>query len=299
MNRQMVLAHYCENHILELPVDLYGLRDIKPVLFNNDSAIFYKDLESDLANIEFHTRLPCIVYIQAGHEVITTSENQSIEVGPGEVIYLPKGLNLHSDYFHTGDGLSAFLLFIGADVLAKFLCFGQTPSTVKQNEDAIVKLKAGRAVQSYFTALNAIYDSLDNYSPLLEIKLLEILHLLDINDSRQLRASLLAVQKGGVKRNIKRMIDQYAVSNLSAKQLAALSGRSLSTFNREFKALYGTTPKQWLIGRRIEQAHKLLSTQQWSVTDAALEVGYSNVSHFIAAFKKKYGKTPNEIKQQS
>ncbi|MCG7983583.1 MAG: AraC family transcriptional regulator [Candidatus Thiodiazotropha lotti] len=299
MNRQMALAHYCEDHILELPEDLFGLRDIKPVLFNNKSSIFYKDLESDLANIEFHTRLPCIVYIQAGHEVITTSGNQSIEVGPGEVIYLPKGLNLHSDYFHTEDGLNAFLLFIGADVLAKFLSSGQTPSTVKQNEDAIVKLQAGRAVQNYFSAFYTIYDSLDNPSHLLEIKLLEILHLLDMNDSGRLRASLLAVQKGGVKRNIKRLMDQYAISNLSAKQLAALSGRSLSTFNREFKILYGTTPKQWLIDRRIEQAHELLSTEQWSVTDTALQVGYSNVSHFIAAFKKKYGKTPYEIKQQS
>ncbi|WP_083223246.1 helix-turn-helix transcriptional regulator [Candidatus Thiodiazotropha endoloripes] len=299
MNRQMALAHYCEDNILVIPNDLFGLRDIKPVLFNVESSIFYKDLESDLVNIEFHTRVPCILYLQAGHEVITTSENQSIEIGPGEVLYLPKGLNLHSDYFHVGKGLNAFLLFIGSDVLAKFLSVGEVPSAKKLNEDAIVKLKASRAVQRYFTAFETIYNSLDNPSHLLEIKLLEILHLLDINDGGQLRASLLAVQKGGLKRNIKRIMDQYAISNLSAKQLAVLSGRSLSTFNREFKALYGTTPKQWLIDRRIEHAHELLSTEQWSVTDTAIKVGYSNVSHFIAAFKKKYAKTPYEIKQQT
>ncbi|MBV2122810.1 MAG: AraC family transcriptional regulator [Candidatus Thiodiazotropha sp. (ex Ctena orbiculata)] len=300
MDPQKALAHYCEDHVLEIPNDLFGLRDIKPVLFNIESSIFYKDLESDLVNIEFHTQEPCIVYIQAGHEVITTSENRSIEVGPGEVIYLPKGLNLHSDYFHTGAGLNAFLLFIGADVLAKFLSTGEMPSAIKSNQDAIIKLKASRVVQSYFVALHTIYNGLNNPSHLLELKLLEVLHLLELNDGGKLRASLMAIQKGGLnKRNIKRLVDQYAISNLSSKQLAVLSGRSLSTFNRDFKTLYGATPKQWLIDQRLEHAHKLLSKDQWSVTDTAMEVGYSNVSHFIAVFRKKYGKTPYEIKQQS
>ncbi|MCG7866434.1 MAG: cupin domain-containing protein, partial [Candidatus Thiodiazotropha taylori] len=135
MNRQRTLARYCVDNILKIPNDLFGLKDTKAVLFNNESSIFYKDLESDLVNIEFHTQVPCIVYIQTGQEVITTSENESIEVGPGELMYLPRGLNLHSDYFHTGDGLNAFLLFIGADVLAKFLITGKGCPDKKSNQD--------------------------------------------------------------------------------------------------------------------------------------------------------------------
>ena len=296
MNRKMVLAQYCENNILEIPKGLFGMRDVKALLFNKDSSILYKDLEADLVNIEFHTQLPCIVYIKAGKEVITTSRNESFEVGPGEMIYLPKGLNLYSDYIHKGSGLNAFLLFIGSDILTKFLATGYTPQTMILNEDAIFKMDADHAIHEYFASLYSIYNSVNNPPGLLQIKLLEILLLLDLYDSGRLRQSLLAVQKGSAKRNIKRMMDKYAISSLSAQQLAALSGRSISTFNREFKTLYGTTPKQWLIDRRITHAFTLLSREQWSVTDAALEVGYSNVSHFISAFKKKYGKTPYEIK---
>jgi AraC-like DNA-binding protein len=298
MVQKKVLAIHCEDNVLDIPNGLFNMRDVKPMLFNDRSSIFYKDLERDLINIEFHTRLPCIVYIKAGVEVITTSLNDTFKVGPGEAIFLPKGLNLYSDYTHEGKGLKAYLLFFGADVLSRFLSSTHAPSLPITNEDAIFKVYIDRVVKEYFSSLHSVYKSFNNSSQLLQIKLLELLHLLDIHDDGRLRKYLLSVQRGVAKRNIKRLMDQYAISELSAKQLALLSGRSVSTFNREFKALYGTTPKQWLIDKRMNYAHSLLSEEQWSVTAVAVEVGYNNISHFIETFKKKYGKTPHQIKTE-
>jgi AraC family transcriptional regulator, exoenzyme S synthesis regulatory protein ExsA len=296
MYQQRTLAQYCENNILDIPKALFEMRDVIPMLFNDGSSIFYKDLERDLVNIEFHTRVPCVVYIQTGKEIITTCHNESFEVGPGEAIFLPKGLNLYSDYIHEENGLTAYLVFFGSEVLSRFLSAGPTPSLSITNEQAIHKIEVHRIIQEFFTSLHSVYDSLNNSPHLLQLKLLELLYLLDIHDDGNLRKSLLAVQRGSKKRNIKRLMDQYAVSDMTAKELAALSGRSLSSFNRDFKTIYGTTPKQWLIEQRMTHAHSLLAKKQWSVTDAAIETGYSNVSHFIAAFKKKYGKTPYQIK---
>jgi AraC-like DNA-binding protein len=295
MVQKKVLAIHCEDNVLDIPNGLFNMRDVKPMLFNDRSSIFYKDLERDLINIEFHTQAPCIVYIKTGKEVITTCNNESFEIGPGEVIFLPKGLNLYSDYIHEEKGLNAYLLFFGPDVISRFLSTKPIPSFSISSEEAIFKMGVDRVVKQYFGSLYSVYDSLNNSPHLLQLKLLELLHLLDIHDDGSLRKSLLAVQRGGAKRNIKRLMDQFAVSDISAKELAALSGRSVSSFNREFKALFGTTPKQWLIERRMSHAHSLLSNQ-WSVTAAATEAGYSNVSHFIAAFKKQYGKTPHQIK---
>jgi AraC-like DNA-binding protein len=296
MHQRRVLAKSCEDNILDIPKGLFGMRDVKPLLFSNDASIFYKDLEMDLVNVEFHTSAPCIVYIKSGKEVITTCRNESFEVGPGEMIFLPKGLILHSDYIHECKGLKAYLLFLGPAVLSEFLSTGLNHASAVSNEEAIFKIETGNAVKEYFASLRSVYGSLDNPPNLIQVKLLELLHLLDIHDDGKMRNSLLAVQRSGAKRNIKRLMEQYAISNLSSKEYAALSGRSVSAFNREFKALYGTSAKQWLIERRIEYAHSLLSEHQWSVTAAALEVGYGNVSHFISAFKKKYGKTPHQIK---
>ncbi|MCU7943816.1 MAG: AraC family transcriptional regulator [Candidatus Thiodiazotropha sp. (ex Cardiolucina cf. quadrata)] len=296
MHQRRVLAQYCEDNILDIPKALFEMRDVQPLLFSDESSIFYKNLERNLINIEFHTTLPCIVYIKNGKEVITTCHDESFEVGPGEAIFLPIGLNLYSDYIHEGNGLNAYLLFFGTDVLTRFLSTGLTPTLSISNEEAIYKMEVDALVKDYFVALHSAHGCLKNSPHLLQLKLLELLYLLDIHDDGSLRKSLSAVHRGGAKRNIKRLMDQYAMSGLSTKELAALSGRSVSTFNREFKTLYGVTPKKWLIERRMSHAHSLLSNNQWSVTAAAVEAGYSNISHFIAAFKKIYGKTPRQIK---
>ncbi len=298
MHPRQTLAQYCESGILDIPKALYEMRDIKPMLFNGESAIFHKDLERDLVNIEFYTRVPCIVYIETGKEVITTCNNKSFEINAGEAIFLPRGLNLYSDYIHEGSGLNAYLLFFGSEVLSRFLSVGSALAVPVSNEQAIRKIRVGRAVKEYFASFGSIYESLNNSAHLLQLKLLELLYLLEMDDDGSLRAGLLAVQTGRAKRNIKRLMDQYAISGVSAKELAALSGRSVSTFNREFKALYDTTPKQWLIDRRLVHARSLLSRGGWPVTAVAAEVGYGNISHFIEAFKKKYGKTPRQIRSE-
>lgn len=296
MLQREILAQYCESNILDIPKALFNIEDVKPILFQEESAIFFKDLKQDLVNIEFHTSTPCLVYIETGREVITSCHNEAYELNPGEAILLPKGLNLYSDYTHDGSGLNAYLVFFGADVLSNFLSTDSSEFLPLENEQAILKLKTSTSVREYFSSLYSVYETLDNNPRLLRLKLLELLYLLDIDDDGSLRKSLLAIQKGRSKRNIKRLMEQFAISDFNTKEIAELSGRSFSSFNREFKAIYNTTPKQWLIERRLMHAHALLSEKNWSVTAAAAEAGYSNVSHFIAAFNKKYGKTPHQVK---
>jgi AraC-like DNA-binding protein len=298
MSRQENLADYCQQNILNIPQDLFGVRDVKPMLHGEESSIFYKDLESSLTNVEFHTSVPCIIYIKSGQEIITTSQDEILKIQAGEAILLPKGLNLFSDYIYKGTGLIGYLLFLGQDVLSDFVSTQTTPNTAITNDDAIYKISANHAVKAYFKSLHAQYEFFGNSPDLLRTKLLELLYLIDINDDGSLRKSLLAVQRGGVKRNIRRLMDQYAISTLSVKEIAGLSGRSITVFNRDFKLLYGRTPKQWLIDQRMAHAHTLLSKYFWSVTAVATELGYNNVSHFISAFKSKYGETPHQVKQK-
>ena len=44
----------------------------------------------------------------------------------------------------------------------------------------------------------------------------------------------------------------------------------------------------------MEYARKMLETGQHNVNEVGLKVGYSTASHFISAFKKKYGTTPKK-----
>ena len=83
--------------------------------------------------------------------------------------------------------------------------------------------------------------------------------------------------------------------NLSLEKLGYLSGRSLSTFNRDFKKLLNTTPQKWLTDKRLELAHYQLLEKRKKPTEIYLEVGFEDLSHFSFSFKKKYGMSPVQL----
>ncbi|WP_316741310.1 AraC family transcriptional regulator [Pedobacter antarcticus] len=83
--------------------------------------------------------------------------------------------------------------------------------------------------------------------------------------------------------------------NMSLEKLGYLTGRSLSTFNRDFKKLFNTTPQKWLTDKRLELAHYQLSEKKKKPTEVYLEVGFEDLSHFSFSFKKKYGISPNQL----
>ena len=83
--------------------------------------------------------------------------------------------------------------------------------------------------------------------------------------------------------------------NMSLEKLGYLTGRSLSTFNRDFKKLFNTTPQKWLVDKRLELAHYQLLEKRKKPTEVYLEVGFEDLSHFSFSFKKKYGLSPVQL----
>lgn len=83
--------------------------------------------------------------------------------------------------------------------------------------------------------------------------------------------------------------------NMSLEKLGYLTGRSLSTFNRDFKKLFHTTPQKWLTNKRLELAYYQLTAKKKKPTEIYLEVGFEDLSHFSFTFKKKYGVSPNQL----
>jgi AraC-like DNA-binding protein len=81
--------------------------------------------------------------------------------------------------------------------------------------------------------------------------------------------------------------------NGSLGQFAYLTGRSLSTFKRDFKTTFNTTPNRWLLNKRLEEAYYLIKEKHWKSTDVFLEVGFKDYSHFSVAFKKAFGCAPS------
>ena len=78
------------------------------------------------------------------------------------------------------------------------------------------------------------------------------------------------------------------------QELADEVGLNLKKLKEGFKQIYGDSVFSFLFDYKMEVARKLLESGENNVNEVGHRIGYSTASHFIAAFKKKYGTTPKK-----
>ena len=77
-------------------------------------------------------------------------------------------------------------------------------------------------------------------------------------------------------------------------ELSKEIGLSLKRLKEGFKQIYGDSVYSFLFDYKMDYARRLLESGQYNVSEIGLKIGYSTSSHFIAAFRKKYGTTPKK-----
>jgi len=79
--------------------------------------------------------------------------------------------------------------------------------------------------------------------------------------------------------------------------LQALSneiGLNVKKLKEGFKQVYGDTVYGYLLDYKMNEARSMLNSKQYNINEISIKLGYSTSSHFIAAFKKKFGTTPKK-----
>tara|TARA_E500000331_G_scaffold341746_1_gene374600 strand:- start:352 stop:1239 length:888 start_codon:yes stop_codon:yes gene_type:complete len=69
---------------------------------------------------------------------------------------------------------------------------------------------------------------------------------------------------------------------------------SLKKLKQGFKQVYGASVYVFLLDYKMQVSKRLLSSGNYNVNEVALRIGYSTATHFINAFKKKFGTTPKK-----
>ena len=95
-------------------------------------------------------------------------------------------------------------------------------------------------------------------------------------------------------RKAKEIIISRMAEPPSLQELSNEIGLNLKKLKEGFKQIYGDTVYSFLFDYKMEYARKLLESNQFNVNEVGLQIGYSTASHFIAAFKKKFGTTPKK-----
>lgn len=96
---------------------------------------------------------------------------------------------------------------------------------------------------------------------------------------------------------IKTYIEQYYSQKINFRELAALTGYSPDYFRHIFKQTYGTSPQEYLIKVRLEQAKNMLQNTRLSCTQISASCGFSNSGQMSVMIRREYGKSPLELRK--
>ena len=115
------------------------------------------------------------------------------------------------------------------------------------------------------------------------------------NDMNIEQCPFLADEKNVVKiKMAKEIIIKRMTDPPSLKELSSEVDISLKNLKEGFKEIYGYTVYGFLLEYKMNIASKMLSTKNYNVNEVADQIGYSTSSHFINAFKNRFGTTPNK-----
>lgn len=87
-------------------------------------------------------------------------------------------------------------------------------------------------------------------------------------------------------------------SAAAIEELANICCQSVSTFKRRFRERYSMSPHKWFMLRKLEIAYKIIEEQEVTIGELTKLCGFTNTSHFIAIFRKRYGISPARLSRQ-
>jgi len=96
---------------------------------------------------------------------------------------------------------------------------------------------------------------------------------------------------------VARHLDEAFAEPFTLEAMAALAGLSRFHFIRVFRAVVGESPQQYLIAARLRAAADRLLDSREPVTAIALGVGFNDISHFNASFRRTFGLSPSDLRR--
>jgi AraC-like DNA-binding protein len=214
----------------------------------------------------------------------------------GQTVFFKKGAHISPQ--HSGEDLCVQLYFIpdafiremvmelAADLPAVSEPFDARERTIRVNNDL--------ALSAFFHAMTVYFVADEKpLEILLKLKLKELLTSILVGQSNLPLSAYFRSLAACDAPSIPAIMEMNFCHNLPLEAFAQMCHRSLSSFKREFRKQYGTSPGRWLLERRLERSASLLQTTAMSVTEIMFECGFEDLSHFSRAFKEKFGLSPS------
>ncbi|RBQ04279.1 helix-turn-helix domain-containing protein [Pedobacter miscanthi] len=160
---------------------------------------------------------------------------------------------------------------------------------------ALINIKKSAFITSFIKSVKPYYkDIMELDADFEDLKYEELLIIL-LKQQPEL-VDLLFDFAPQQKINLEAYMNKNYTFNVNLERFAILTGRSLSAFKRDFQSIFNETPNRWLVKKRLEEAHLLISQKKQKPIDIYLDLGFESLSHFSVAFKKLFGITPTKLR---
>lgn len=236
-----------------------------------------------------------LLYVVLGGSVKLTCGRQSWTVGKNEMILLRRAQSVSYEKQGSEEtGLFESQLFaINDELLKDFLTSQQVVIPAMTEEYGAQVSPMSERLVAYCWSLAPYFNDPSQVNPgLLRLKVMELLYNV-MDCSKNIFRQMLQLRQP-VKTDIHRVVEENYTSPISLDELAYLSGRSLSSFKREFQDIYGEPPARWIREKRLSKAQQMLRSSSLSVADVAYSLGFENPTHFSRIFKQQYGYAPSQ-----
>ena len=257
--------------------------------------VAYRNQDPPLKNEVFFEE-HAVIFVLEGEKKFV-SATQTIHVRKGNIVFIRRGYYVMQETIDTN--YRSLVFFFNEKLLKEFVGqhLGLFENTLLRNEEnsTLLVFETTESLEKFTESIFPYFTLETQYlNHFLGLKLQELLlHILEIDISGQFKSILFSLYKGE-KVDLEYLMKSYYLKLLSLEELSRLSGRSLSAFKRDFQEKFNTSPALWIKNKRLEYAGLQLENTDKNVSEISMEIGYESISHFIKAFKEKFGKTPGK-----
>ena len=283
---------------LILPQGLENFAQARPILQGRWGQVYEKAAFSDLQHIGFVLTTPCISFLISGQEHLSIEGEPDLVVNSGDMVLIPPGVPFYTDFRHQDGPLRAYLFFFSRALVQAFEDDIEPPVT--PTKGTVLCMRNNKRLTTFMHSLDEIYAGSGATNTVVKLKLLELLHF--VAGQVGLAPTMQSLRyPHPTKRapDIRDIMRSHFAPDLTVDDYARISGRPIASFRRDFKRLYGMPPGQWLFHEKMHRAANLLSSEDITVTEVALRLGYQSTSHFIERFRAHFGETPGQHKRRS
>ncbi|MFT3739576.1 MAG: AraC family transcriptional regulator [Breznakibacter sp.] len=238
-----------------------------------------------------------LLVVLKGTNTITFGEEKYV-VNAGEMILLRKAtiINFHKvGDANQEDIYDCLFFFLKDEFLSDFVKAVSLKSDISPDDSRfhITVASAKDRLIKFFDSVKIYFKEPEKNieENLLRLKIIELLYDIAATDENLLSQILLL--KNPIQTSIVNVMEENFANPVSLSELAFLSGRSLSSFRRDFQTIYNTSPSSWIKEKRLNKAKELLLNTSLSVTDVCFMVGFENPSHFSRVYKDFFGCPPS------